>query len=74
MTDTIDEAQELEARHLQRALAQHAMRACSVVPLTPMGECYNPDCSEDFGSDAARLFCGPACAERFQAIHQHRTA
>ncbi|EMR0462667.1 hypothetical protein [Stenotrophomonas maltophilia] len=74
MTDTIDEAQEMEARHLQRALAQHATRASNVVPLTPMGECHNPDCSEDFDNDPARLFCGPACAERFEAIHQHRNA
>lgn len=74
MTDTIDEAQELEARHLQRALAQHAVRASHVAPLTPTGECHNPDCSEDFENDPARLFCGPACAERFEAIHQHRNA
>ena len=59
---------------LQRALAQHATRASNVAPLTPMGECHNPDCSEDFENDPARLFCGPACAERFEAIHQHRNA
>jgi hypothetical protein len=73
MTDTIDEAQEMEAPPATRpGPARNAgQQRC---PLTPMGECHNPDCSEDFDNDPARLFCGPACAERFEAIHQHRNA
>jgi hypothetical protein len=74
MTDIIDEAQELEARHLASSLAAHAARAKHTARIAPSGMCHNPECVEDFGDNTARLFCGPACAERFEAINQHRNS
>ncbi|WP_323162825.1 hypothetical protein [Stenotrophomonas maltophilia] len=74
MTDIIDEAQELEARHLESSLAAHAARATNSQRVVPTGECQNPECVEDFGADSAKLFCGPFCAERFAAISKHRNS
>jgi len=60
VADQFDRAQELDAMAIQSALAAHQKQAAKAARLTPTGACLNPACDEPF-TDAARLFCNPAC-------------
>jgi hypothetical protein len=53
-----------DALERQRRQAAKDAKAAEKNPLRPRGECLNPGCAEPFAADqAARLFCGPACAQ-----------
>ncbi|HHA2674719.1 TPA: hypothetical protein ACOECQ_000786 [Stenotrophomonas maltophilia] len=74
MTDVVDLAQEREAANLADAMRLHSERAKLEHRPRAVGHCLNTDCCEDF-TDHTRLFCGPACAERyasFQRLKQNR--
>ncbi len=63
--DIIDQAQKFEELNLAQSL--HAQRAIARNTLSPSpaGHCLNIDCGEPFELNSPRLFCGPACAQRF---------
>ena len=69
MTDVIDQAQAFDALNLQQALEVQRAVAMNQQRPQPRGHCLNIDCEEPF-DDAARLFCGPSCAE---AHHRRST-
>lgn len=66
MADLFDQASEREMLDLQQALQAQQEKANATPKLQPRGECLNPLCGEPFDEDAARLFCGPRCAQEFQ--------
>lgn len=68
MTDIIDQAQHFEALNLAQSLRIQAAIAANTVRPAAAGHCLNSDCAEPFGPDPARLFCGPSCAQRYEAI------
>lgn len=72
MPDIIDEAQEREAQHIEASLRAHAASHRNTPKPVPDGTCHNPDCVEDFEAQSDRIFCGPRCADRFDAITKHR--
>jgi hypothetical protein len=71
MADIIDQAQSFEATNLAQSLRVQAAIAANTVRPTPRGSCLNSDCEEPFEADSARLFCGPACAQRFEALSKN---
>lgn len=68
--DIIDQAQQFEAINFTQSLQVQAAIARNTVRPSPAGHCLNADCDELFsGHDrASRLFCGPKCAERYEAM------
>lgn len=66
MTDIIDRAQEHTARELEQSLRMQAAVAAGTVRPRAAGHCLNSECVEPFDGDRVRLFCGPACAERYE--------
>lgn len=70
MADIIDLAQEQEAADTALALQLHSQRALSAKRPKAAGHCLNQECSEPFGTDTERLFCGPSCAERYELMQR----
>lgn len=68
MSDIIDLAQKFEAQHLAQSLRMQGAVAANTKRPQAMGHCLNSECLESFDSQPARLFCGPACAQRFDQI------
>ena len=73
MTDIIDQAQAQEALNIEQSLQLHAALARSNARPKATGHCLNHECEEPFEHGSARLFCGPACAERYDAIKRLKT-
>lgn len=68
MADIVDQAQDQEAANTALSLQLHARRALCAHRPKAAGHCLNPECSDSFDADAERLFCGPACAERYELL------
>lgn len=68
MRDVCDRAQERIEIDLAQALHAQRVRATNTQHLAPNGFCHNPRCGEDFGLDAQKLFCGPACAAEYERV------
>lgn len=68
MADIVDQAQEQEAANTARSLQLHASQALLATRPKAAGHCLNQECSEPFDARAERLFCGPACAERYELL------
>jgi len=70
VADIIDLAQKQEAMNIAESLFLQAQRALSVIKPKATGYCLNHECGELFDAGSERLFCGPACAERFDVFER----
>lgn len=74
MPDNLEVAQRFEAQNLEQSLRAQQERARATVRPKAAGHCLNPECLEPFPNAPNRLFCGPSCAESFEAVTQHNPA
>lgn len=72
MNDPADAAQAYEELNIEQAMRAHAERAKLTTRPRAIGSCLLEDCAEDFGDDRVRLFCGAACADKYDRTHNRR--
>jgi hypothetical protein len=64
--DVVDKAQLIEQLNFEQSIRAHNAAAKYIARPAALGFCLNRECVEPFDVDEAdRLFCGPACAERY---------
>jgi len=68
MADIIDQAQQQEAQNIAHALFLQGQRARAEARPAAAGHCLNHECGEPFDTGTERLFCGPACAQRYDTV------